>query len=183
MEVPLQITMRNVPHSDALEARIRESAAKLELFHPRITSCRVTIDQPERHHHQGRQFGVRIDVRAPGHEEVVSTLKHHEDVYVALRDAFDSARRQLEDVVREARGDVKVHSRPGHGTVARLDLDEGFGFIQTDDGRELYFTRDNVVHPLFEHLEPGTEVQFIEELAGEGVQAKRVSAGKHHFQA
>lgn len=103
METPLQITMHNVPRSDALEARIRESAAKLELFHSRITSCRVTIDQPERHHHQGRQFGVRIDVRAPGHEEVVSTLKHHEDVYVALRDAFDSARRQLEDVVRKAR--------------------------------------------------------------------------------
>lgn len=100
MNIPLLITMRNVPRSDALEARIRESAAKLEQFHSRITSCRVTIDQPERHPRQGRQFGVCIDVRAPGHEEVVSTLKHHEDVYVALREAFDSARRQLDDAVR-----------------------------------------------------------------------------------
>jgi len=183
METPLQITMHNVPRSDALEARIRESAAKLELFNPRITSCHVTVDQPERHHRQGRQFGVSVDVRAPGHEEAISTLKHDEDVYVALRDAFDAVRRQLEDAVREARGDVKVHSRPGHGRVARLDQDEGVGFIRTDDGRELYFARENVVHPLFEHLEAGTEVQFIEEPAGEGAQAKRVSAGKHHFEA
>lgn len=183
MELPLQITMREVPHSDALEARIRESVAKLELFHPRITSCRVTVEPTPRHHQQGRQFGVHVDVRAPGHEEAISTLKHHEDVYLAVRDAFDSARRQLEEKVREARGDVKVHSRPGHGTVARLVVDEGFGFIQADDGRELYFNRENVVHPLFEHLEPGTEVQFIEEPAGEGAQAKRVSAGKHHFEA
>jgi len=60
-----------------------------------------------------------------------------------------------------------------------MRLDEGYGFIETSDGRELYFSRDNVVHPLFEHLEPGTVVQFIEEMAAEGPQAKRVSAGKH----
>jgi ribosome-associated translation inhibitor RaiA len=106
MEIPLQITLRNLPSSEALEARIREGAVKLELFHPRITSCRVTVEQAERHHHQGRQFGVHIDVRGPGHEEVVSTLKHDEDVYVAMREAFDATRRQLEDVVRQARDDV-----------------------------------------------------------------------------
>lgn len=181
MKIPLQITLRDIPHSDALEARIREQAAKLEQFHPRITSCRVTVDQAARHPHKGRQFGVHIEVRAPGHEDVVSTLKHHEDVYVALRDAFGSVRRRLEDVVREARGDVKAHSPTFHGTVARLDTEEGFGFIQSDDGRELYFTRESVVHPPFEHLLEGTEVQFVEAPAGEGVQAKRVSAGKHGF--
>jgi cold shock CspA family protein len=92
-------------------------------------------------------------------------------------------RRQLEEEVREARGDVKIHARPLHGKVARLDDIEGFGFIEADDGRELYFSRDNVLHPAFEQLRPGTEVQFIEETAGEGVQAKRVTAGKHHFEA
>lgn len=182
MQIPLQITMQNVPRSDALEERIRDSAAKLEQFHPRITSCRVTVGESDKHHRQGRQFRVRVEVRAPGHEEAISTLHHHEDVYVALRDAFDSARRQLEEVVREARGDVKIHASPRNGKVARLDAAEGFGFIETEDGREVYFSRENVVHPPFEHLQPGTEVQFIEEQAGEGVQAKRVTAGRHHFQ-
>jgi ribosomal subunit interface protein len=110
METPLKITLHNVQRSDALEERIRESAAKLELVRPRITSCRVTIDQPVRHHRQGRLFGVRIEVRAPGHAQAVSTLKQHEDVYVALRDAFDAARRQLEE--SEPRGEVKFHSTP-----------------------------------------------------------------------
>jgi ribosomal subunit interface protein len=182
METPLQITMQNVPRSEALEARIRESAGKLEQFHPRITSCRVAVDEIDKHHRQGREYRVRVEVHAPGHEKAISTLHHHEDVYVALRDAFDSARRQLEDRVREARGDVKRHARARHGRVARLDATEGFGFIETDDGDEVYFSRDNVVSPAFASLEPGTEVQFIEEPAGEGVQAKRVSAGKHHFE-
>jgi ribosome-associated translation inhibitor RaiA/cold shock CspA family protein len=180
MQVPLQITIRDLPHSDALEARIRDSAAKLEQFHPRISGCRVTIEESAKHHHQGRQFRVRIDLRVPGRAEIVATRHHDEDVYVALRDAFDSAKRQVEEVVREKRGDVKVHEVPRHGKVTRLAVDEGYGFIATEDGRELYFSRENVVHPAFEHLKPGTSVQFVEDLTGEGPQAKRVSVGKHH---
>ncbi|MGZ5036435.1 MAG: HPF/RaiA family ribosome-associated protein [Usitatibacter sp.] len=182
MNIPLQITLRDMEHSDALEARIKKDVAKLELLHPRITSCRVTVDQAGRHPQKGRQFSVHVEVRAPGHEDVVSTRKHHEDVYVAVRDAFGSVRRHLEEDVREARGDVKSHAPTFHGTVARLDTEEGFGFIETDDGREVYFTRENVVHPPFEHLQEGAEVQFIEEPAGEGMQARRVSVGKHGFQ-
>jgi ribosomal subunit interface protein len=112
MQVPLQIVVRNTPHSAALDARIREKAAKLEEFDPRIISCRVTVEESSRHQHQGRQFSVRIDLRVPGHEIAV-TREHDEDVYVALRDAFASARRRLEDVVREKRGDVKAHSVKG----------------------------------------------------------------------
>jgi ribosomal subunit interface protein len=179
MQIPLQITIRDVPHSDALEAQIREKAAKLESFHPRITSCRVTIEELRKHHHQGREFRVRVDLRVPGREIIVDR-NHDEDVYVALRDAFDSAKRQLEEVVREKRGDVKLHEIAQHGTVVRLLANEGYGFIQTADGRELYFSRENVVHPPFEHLAPGQEVQFIEEPAAEGPQAKRVTVGKHH---
>lgn len=180
MQIPLQIEMQNIPRSEAVDARIRDLAAKLEQFQPRITGCRVAVDLVDRHRHQGRQFRVKVEAHAPAHESAISTLHHHEDIMVALRDAFDSVRRQLEEEVREARGDVKVHAPVRHGTVARLDLREGFGFIATDDGREVYFARDNVVHPLFDRLEPGTEVQFIEEPAGDGIQAKRVTAGKHH---
>lgn len=101
MQIPLQIDMRKMPRSEALEARIRDSAAKLEQFHPRITSCRVAVDEVDKHHRKGRQFSVHVEVRAPGHEDVLSTMHQDEDVYVALRDAFESVRRQLEEAVRE----------------------------------------------------------------------------------
>ena len=179
MEIPSQITVEDMQRSDALEARIREKVAGLERFHPRITSCRVVVRALGRHHHQGRQCEVEVDVRVPGHAEIVSNRHHHEDVYVALRDALASVTRQLEEVVREKRGDVKVHEMPQHGTIARLSPEEGIGIIETEDGQELYFSRENVVHPSFERLEPGTPVQFIAEVAGEGLQAKRVSVGKH----
>ena len=180
MQTPLQITFRNFPRSDAVEARIRDKAAKLEEFHPRIMSCHVVIEERDRHHHQGKQFTVRLDIRIPGHEVVVDR-DHHEDIYVALRDAFNAAGRKLEEVVRTGRGDVKLHKVPQHGKVARLFPEEGYGFIETVDGREFYFSSDNVVEPPFDRLKTGTAVQFVEDVAGEGRQhATRVSAGKHH---
>ena len=178
MQLPLQISYRNMESSAAIDALVREKAAKLEQFHSRIMSCRVAIEQPGRHQQQGKQFVVHIDLKVPGGEIAVNR-DHHEDVYVALRDAFDAARRKLEDFAREQRGDVKHHEPTQSGTVARILAEEGYGFIATADGRELYFSRDNVVTPPFEHLAAGTEVHFIEEPAAGGAQAKRVSA-RHH---
>ena len=103
MQIPLQITVRDMPPSDALDALIREKVAALERFHSRITSCRVTVAESRKNHQQGRQFEVRVDVRVPGRAEVVVNRQHAEDIHVALRDAFASATRQLEDVVREKR--------------------------------------------------------------------------------
>ena len=100
-----------MPTSDALEARIREQAAKLEEFHPHLVSCRVTVEEIARHQQQGRQFQVRIDAHVPG-REIVANHDHHEDVYVALRDAFESVARQLEEDARVKRGDVKLHNIP-----------------------------------------------------------------------
>jgi len=178
MQTPLQITFRGLPSSDALEARIREKADKLQEFHARITSCRVVVEEQHRHKRQGKQFTVRVDIRVPG-SEIVIDRDHDEDVYVAVRDAFDAAARKLEDQARVQRGDVKVHELPKRGKVARLFPEEGYGFIQGVDGTEYYFSRENVAEPLFDRLEAGTAVQFIEDVAGEGPQAKRVSLGKH----
>jgi len=108
MQIPLQITIRDIKHSDALEAHIRDKATKLEEFFSHIISCRVVVDVPHKHHHQGKQFNVRIDIGVPG-SEIVVNRDHAEDVYVALRDAFDSAKRQLEDYARKIRGDIKTH--------------------------------------------------------------------------
>jgi len=179
MQTPLQITFRNFPSSEAVEGRIRAKAAKLEEFDPHIMSCHVVVEELDRHHHQGRQFTVRLDIRVPGHEVVVDR-DHHEDIYVALRDAFNAAGRKLEEVVRARRREVKAHEVPQHGKVVRLFAAEGYGFIETVDGREFYFSRDNVVEPSFDRLEIGSAVQFVEDTVGAGRQhATRVSAGKH----
>lgn len=108
MQVPIQITFHHIPRSAELEAHIREKAAKLEEFHSRIISCRVTVEELGKHQHQGRPFRVSVDLRIPGREIVVNR-DHDEDLYVALRDVFDTVRRQLEEAAREKRGDVKAH--------------------------------------------------------------------------
>ena len=110
MRVPLQITVLNLPHSAALESRVRKIAEKLEKFHARIVSCRVGIEELRRHRSHGRLFHVSVDLRIPG-REIVSNHRHDKDPYLALRDAFVSLRRQLEDATRVARGDVKTHAR------------------------------------------------------------------------
>lgn len=108
MQLPLQITMHGFRHSAALESAIRKKAAKLEKFHPRIMSCRVVVELPARHRHQGKQFVVRLDIKTPGGEIAVNRDRD-EDVQVALRDAFDAARRKLEDQIRRQRGEAKTH--------------------------------------------------------------------------
>lgn len=179
MEVTLQITTRDVPHSDALEAHIREKATKLEKFYPHIISCRIIVELPHKHHHQGRLFDVRIDMTVPGGELVINRVTN-EDVYVAVRDAFNAAGRRLEDFARRQRGDTKIHMPILHGKVVRLFKDEGYGFIETLDGQELYFHRENLAGHDFDRLAIGEEVQFLEDISSEGYQAKRVSTGKHH---
>jgi ribosomal subunit interface protein len=99
MQLPLQITVRDIPHSEALDALIREKAAKLEALHSRITSCRVVVASEGRHRTQGRAIAVSVDLRVPDHEIVV-TREHHEDAYVAVREAFDDLGRQLKALVK-----------------------------------------------------------------------------------
>jgi ribosome-associated translation inhibitor RaiA len=137
MEIPLQVTFRNMPPSEAVEKNIREKTAKLESFYDRLTSCRVIIEAPHRHHHKGKAYEVRIDLTVPGGEIVInhaptrlSALKSseatgseqevtethepskhaaHADVYVAIRDAFNAAGRRLQDYARRQSGAVKTH--------------------------------------------------------------------------
>lgn len=175
MRIPLQISFQGIARSNALYTAVQEKAEKLERFYDRIMSCRVVLAVDGRHRRRGRQYRVHIDLKVPG-GEIAVTHEHHEDVQVALREAFDAARRRLEDYARGRRGDVKRHPPEHTGRIARLDAANSTGFIVTPDGRELYFSRANVVSPPFEHLAVGMTVHFIEEAADEGLQAKRVSA-------
>jgi cold shock CspA family protein/ribosome-associated translation inhibitor RaiA len=178
MQEPLQVSYRHVTPSAAIEAAIHERAAKLDEFFGRITGCRVLVEAPHRRHHHGGLYHVRVELAVPGRTIVVNRepQEHHEheDVYVAIRDAFDAVRRQLEDYVRESRGFTKTHDEPPEGHIARLFLPEGYGFISTSDGREIYFHRNAVLGESFDCLEVGTAVRFAEEPGEQGPQATSV---------
>ena len=186
MQIPLQVRFRNLEPSPAVEAAVRKRADQLERFDDTITSCRVTIESPHKHRHKGNLYHVVINVRTPGGEIVVSRMpddEHaHEDVYVAIRDAFRAARRQLQDKQRERRSQVKAHETPPHGKIIGLWPADDYGRIGDNDGREIYFHRNSVVNTDFDDLETGAEVRFTEEAGDEGPQASTVYLiGKHHI--
>jgi ribosomal subunit interface protein len=114
MQIPLQVTFRDMAQSEAIESRIRTKVEKLQKHYDRIMGCRVVIEMPQRHKHQGKLHSVRIDLTVPG-AELVANHAEDEDVYVAIRDAFGAITRQLEDFARRQRGEVKSHA--GNGAV------------------------------------------------------------------
>jgi ribosomal subunit interface protein len=187
MQIPLQVSFRNMDPSSAVEADVREKAARLERFHERITSCRVIVEAPHRRHHKGKLYEVRIDITVPGEEIVVQRSgpenQAHEDIYVAVRDAFNAATRRLQDHVRRMAGQVKTHAVPLHGHVVRMFPDRDFGFIETIEGEEVYFHRNSVVEGSFDALEVGNEVRLVVvyDESEHGAQASTVKPlGKHH---
>lgn len=183
MKLPLQITWREVEHSDAIEAAIREHADKLDQFSEQIMSCRVVVEAPHGHHHKGNLYHIGLDLTLPGKEIAVKRdpAEHaaHEDIYVTIRDAFDAARRQIQDYVRKQRGDVKVHDVPTHGRVIRKFPAQDYGIITAPDGHEVYFHRNALIDVDFDMLHVGTEVYYVEEEGKEGPNARQVTIGKH----
>lgn len=122
MDFPLDISFRNMDPSEAVEARVREKAAKLARLYDRIVGCTVVVEAPHRHQHKGKLYSVHIDISVPGKDLIVDRAKPqdhaHEDVYLAVRDAFKAAERQLEDHARRSRGDVKHHGGSAGNSVA-----------------------------------------------------------------
>lgn len=99
-----QITLRNVRRSTALSARIRSLAEQLERFHPHVLDCRVSVEQSLPRPQPGRQYQVVVKVHVPG-REIVASHEHDDDLYVALRESFDAARRQLADAAERDRAE------------------------------------------------------------------------------
>ena len=112
MTVPVRITVRHMAHSPTLAERIRRDADKLAEFYSRIVSCQIVVEQRDLHKQQGHTFNVRLVVHVPGHD-IVATRDHDQDPYVAARDAFESATRQLEEYARQQRREVRAHQEPG----------------------------------------------------------------------
>ena len=179
MQVPLDISLEDLGGTPSLRARIEREAKKLERFSDRITACHVALTGRSRRRRHGDLFQVRIRISSPGRADIVvdrnpSADHAHEDPYVAIRDAFDAARRQLQDHERRFEGKVKTHEAPPHGRVARLFPEQGYGFIESSDGQEIYFHRNALVDGDFDKLQPGAKVRFAESEGEKGPQASTV---------
>lgn len=176
MEKPLSITTHHLDLPASAEAVIRERAAHLEHYFPSLVGCSVIVEGPGRHHRTGGPFSVHIDLRVPGGEPLIVNRQEDADLPLAVRHAFDAARRRLEDFARVQRVDTKRHAPPQLGRVARLVAGEDYGFIETLDepSRELYFHRNSLPEDEFEDLSVGQTVRFHEEEGDEGPQASTV---------
>ena len=204
--IPTQVTFRGLDVSDALEEEIRERVTWLEQFYPGIVRCRVVLDRPHKHRHDGRHFHVRIELTVPERDPIVVShepslhgrLKdtegeaHHKEseiesvhryARVTIREAFDVARRRLEDFAREQRGTVKAHEVPAYGRVVEISKVDEYGFIETDEHR-VYFNRASVLGDAFDDLTVGTPVTLVEQQGKKGPRASTVRVlGKHHYVA
>ena len=204
--IQTQVSFRGLPHSDALESEVRRRVAWLEQFYAGIIRCRVIVTFPHQHRHDGRHFQVRIELTVPGgppiivshepslHQQLkdIEQEAHHKEAEidtvrryagVAVREAFDAARRRLEDFARQQRGAIKTHQVPAHGEIVEIDRANGHGFIQAGEDR-IYFHRASVLGQAFDELMPGTRVAFVEEQGEKGRQASTVRIlGKHHYVA
>jgi cold shock CspA family protein len=199
---PVQLTFRDIDRYPEAEQWVLDEAAKLDRFYAKIISCRVVIEMPHRRREWGNPYHVTIELSVPGKElvsnhepslhgaarqikqrkqskqlEIESTFK---DLHLAIRDAFKAAKRQLQDYVREQRRELKLHDSPPHARVSKLFAREGYGFITTPNGREIYFHKSSVLNNGFDQLRVGSEVNFAEEDGDKGPQASTVKPTRHH---
>jgi cold shock CspA family protein/ribosome-associated translation inhibitor RaiA len=196
MSFPVQITARHLETTKETEDWIRKEAAKLETFYGRIIDCRVVLEMPHQHHKRGNLYNVRIYLTVPGAELVIKrepTLSQqardfgsvalrkkmevrapHANLRRVIDDAFKAAGRRLQDYVRRHRGDTKRHETLPQGYVTRILPEQNFGFLQTPDGREIYFHRSSVLNNEFDRIREGARVAFVEERGDKGPQASTV---------
>jgi ribosomal subunit interface protein len=178
MAAPVQITFRDIPHSDAVTTHIEKRAAKLETFEENIVRCHVVVEAPHRHpEHNKFVFHVRIDAHVPGKELVVSRTSStpSDDVYALLDEAFGDVERLLSE--RQVR-DVhygKTHNKSPHGVVSKVFPERGYGFLEAEeDGHEIYFHEHSVLGARFAKVKVGARVRYAEELGDKGPQASTV---------
>lgn len=174
MQVPLKITTNSVTLSKREEQLIHRQTRMLERLYARLTRCEVVVDGPGSRHQSGGPFEVRLHLGVPG-DELTVDRQSGEDATSALRQAFAAGRRQLQDWARVKRGSVKRHRPARTAQVIRLFPEDGYGFLETADGREIYFHANAVLDAGFPALEIGSEVRFHEEQGDEGPRASSLT--------
>lgn len=182
MEIPPKLEVLGLRPSAHLRELIATNIAKLERRYGRITSCQVAIRAPNRHHRMGEPFAVTIRLALPNRKDVdvnppPRALDHRQgDLSFAVNDAFRRADRRLREYATKLRGEAKIHRGQPAGRVLRIDHDGQFGFLQSEDGREIYFHAHSVIGGKFDRLKPGSGVTFHEEIGEKGPQASTVRA-------
>jgi len=176
VNIPLEISYRDLRPAPALEAAIRARVRQFEPFCQYILRCNATVEVLGEHWRGGRHYNVRVAIAVPGGEVAVSRNHDDADIAVAIGAAFDAARTRLEDHVQRLRRKVHTHEAPLHGRISKLFAGD-VGFIETADGREFYFSRDSVMETRSGFLAIGAEVRFLEALGTESLQARRIVAG------
>jgi cold shock CspA family protein/ribosome-associated translation inhibitor RaiA len=185
MQTPVEIEFQGLKANDHLRACVDKHIAVLEERFGRITACRVVIRAPSERHRTGGAHEVTIRLALPQGREVDIARSEkadgrHADATFALNDAFKRARRRLLDHARRMRGQVKTHDGPPIATVRSFDDAAGFGFLETSDGREVYFHRNSVLNGGRREIAPGARVTYFEEMGNKGPQASTVKLlGKH----
>jgi cold shock CspA family protein/ribosome-associated translation inhibitor RaiA len=187
MQTPVEIDFQGLEANEQLRTCVRQHISTLEERFGRITACRVVIKGPSERHHKGGAFDVTIRLSLPqgrqvdiGRSEKPEPDNRLLDPVVALNDAFKRARRRLQDHARRMQGQVKTHEGPPVATVTRFDDAAGFGFLETQDGREIYFHKNSVLDNGARQVAPGARVTFFEEMGDKGPQASTVRVlGKH----
>jgi len=185
METAVHLDFQGMNPSEPIRESVLKHVQVLEDRFGRITACRVVVKAPGEHHRTGGLYEINIRLSLPQGREVdigrtAIEDERHANPAFALNDAFKRARRRLQDQVRRMEGRTKAHDRQPTATVARLDSVGGFGFLETADGREIYFHRNSVLDDAFSRLAPGTRVTFFEEPGEKGPQASSVKLlGKH----
>ena len=189
MQTPFEIDFQGVARTPSVEDSIARHVAELEQRYGRATTCRVLVKGPGGHHHTGGLYEVHIRLALPDGREVnvertPPADERYADLTFAIDNAFKRARRQLQDRVRPLQGQVKEHESPPIGTVVRINPSGEFGFLESADGREIYFHRNSVLDNAFSQLVSGPRVTFAEEMGEKGPQASTVKLlGKHGLRA
>ncbi len=179
LQQPPQITIKDIPSSDAVEEHIREEIDKISQRYGSIISCHVLVEPRGKNKQQGKLHNVRIRIGIPN-KELAANHDEEENLYLCIRQTFDSMKRQLDEYFAQLRNKVKSHRELVQGEIARLFSEGRYGFIVTPaTDEDFYFNSDNLVsHLKFEQLEVGMPVQFVEAVGTDGPQAHRVSASK-----
>jgi cold shock CspA family protein len=174
MQIPVQITEHGGQLSLEDRRKIEQRAAALGRYHNRLMGCRVAVTAPAHQAHGiPAAYQIRIDLTLPEGELAVNR-QVKPSLPEAVQDAFRVARRRLQDFVREQRQDVKQHEPTTTGCITRLLPHEGYGFLTTEGGREIYFHRNSVLEDGFDRLAEGADVRFVEVVGIEGPQASTV---------
>jgi cold shock CspA family protein/ribosome-associated translation inhibitor RaiA len=185
MQTPVQVDFQGLEAKPELRSAIDKQIAQLEERFGRVTAGRIVVKAPGGRHRTGGLYEINIRLSLPEGREVNTARtpqgdERHADLNYALNDAFKRARRQLQDQARKLQGQIKQHEAPPIATVARLDPSGEFGFLETDDGHEVYFHRNSVLDDGFAKLSIGARVTFAEEMGDKGPQASTVKPmGKH----